>query len=188
MARAYHFLVPIAFFLLELAYSAASLDPAAQCRLIEAQLPNRVSYPESLAYNESISSYYSGQESDLRPGCIFSPKSASEVSQFVKIINSRHGHPGGLKFAIRSGGHTIWSGAANIEAGITVDLRAMNSVVLSEDRTTVSLGAGGIWSEIYKQLVPHNLTVMGGRVAGIGVGGLATGGTLATTIRGYKHC
>lgn len=70
----------------------------------------------------------------------------------------------------------IWPGSANIEAGITVDLRAMNSTVLNEDKTVLSLGPGGVWSEIYPLLEPHNLTVMGGRVPGIGVGGLATGG------------
>lgn len=147
------------------------------CELIKSKIPDRISYPQSSAYDESISSYYSGQEKDIQPGCIFSPRDTSEVSEFVSLVTS---HVDGCselpKFAIRSGGHMIWPGSANIEAGITVDLRAMNSLTLNEDKSVASIGAGGIWSEIYPQLVPHNLTVMGGRVSGIGVGGFSTGG------------
>ncbi|KAH8891930.1 oxidoreductase FAD-binding protein [Thozetella sp. PMI_491] len=143
------------------------------CKALESQLPGQVSYPESTSYNESISSYYSGQEKDLEPGCIFAPKDASEVSKFIKLATAGGSR---IQFAIRSGGHTIWKGAANIDGGITVDLRLMNSVMLSADQKVASIGGGGIWSEIYPQLVPYNLTVMGGRVSGIGVGGFSTGG------------
>lgn len=72
----------------------------------------------------------------------------------------------------------IWEGAANIQGGITVDMRAMNETVLNEGKTIVSLGPGGIWTDVYAFLDPHNLTVMGGRVNGIGVGGFSLGGTL----------
>ena len=58
----------------------------------------------------------------------------------------------------------------------------MNSVNLSEDKKVVSLGTGGIWSDAYAKLVSFNLTVMGGRVEGIGIGGLATGGMLSGRI------
>ena len=80
------------------------------------------------------------------------------------------------RFAVRAGGHTPFANAANVDGGITVDLRAMNSVTLNADKTIASLGPGGVWSEIYAQLSPYNLTVMGGRVTGIGVGGISTGG------------
>ncbi|KAH9226154.1 hypothetical protein K456DRAFT_1933883 [Colletotrichum gloeosporioides 23] len=162
----------------EILQSAPLLPKPDLMGLLESLIPNRVAYPETPTYNESISSYYSGQERDIRPGCIFQPETAHEVSQFIKLITRKdalcsHAPP---KFAIRSGGHMIWPGSANIDQGITVDLRKLNSLVLNEDKTVASLGVGGIWSDIYPQLVPHNLTVMGGRVTGIGVGGLATGG------------
>ncbi|KAF9876841.1 hypothetical protein CkaCkLH20_05687 [Colletotrichum karsti] len=155
-------------------------DVISFCNLLSTDLPDRVSFPESVTYDESISSYYSGQERDIQPGCIFRPKSAEEVSRFIKLVNaespkcSTHRHP--LQFAIRSGGHMIWPGSANIHDGITVDLRELNSVTLAPDKSSASLGTGGVWTDIYPQLVPHNLTVMGGRVTGIGVGGLALGG------------
>ncbi|PGH21389.1 hypothetical protein AJ80_03306 [Polytolypa hystricis UAMH7299] len=157
------------------------------CKLIDSQIPGRISYPGSEVYDASVASYYSGQERELTPHCIFRPTTTSEVSEFVKSINtnsrkharhrtdSRFSQP---QFAIRGGGHTLWPGAANIDNGVTVDLREMKSVVLSEDQKMASVGGGAVFSDIYPQLVPYNRTVMGGRVPGIAVGGFTTGGGL----------
>lgn len=164
--------------------NAAARDVGIFCELIDRQIPDRISYPKSPVYNESISSYYSGQGRDIQPGCIFRPKDETEVSAFLKLVTANIGGCSSLpKFAVRSGGHMIWPGSANIEDGITIDLRAMNGTVLNEDKTVLSLGPGGIWSEVYPQLEPYNLTVMGGRVPGIGVGGLATGGGIHFSAR-----
>lgn len=126
------------------AFATESADTAAYCKLLASKIPKTVSYPGSTTYNSSVTSYYSGQESQLQPPCIFSPSSADEVSQFIKIINPRYGYEGGPKFAVRSGGHMQWTGAANIQGGITVDMRSMNSIELSANNKAVSLGAGGI--------------------------------------------
>ena len=152
------------------------------CEHIEAEIPKRISYPASSAYTAAQSSYYSGQESELKPGCIFSPQSASEVSHFIELLtaDAKDNQSGSYspQFAIRGGGHSVFPGAANIDGGITVDMRAMDAVVLSDDKKVASIGAGGIWSEIYPQIEPFNLTLAGGRVAGVGVGGFTTGGEL----------
>lgn len=162
--------------------SLKAQNATAICQRIDEQIPHRISYPSSSGYNASTTSYFSGQEMEMRPGCIFMPEDASEVSRFVKLMSRASSEDGqsetfhSPQFAIRSGGHTPWSGAANIDGGITVDLRAMNSFVLSQARRMASIGGGSIWSDIYPQLIPYNLTVMGGRVVGVGVGGYLTGG------------
>ncbi|KAK2616399.1 hypothetical protein QQS21_000640 [Conoideocrella luteorostrata] len=168
--------------------AAAALLPVASavpqpnaCKIIDAKIPGRISYPNSATYNSSASSYYSDQERELHPGCIFRPTTTSEVSQFVKLVTSCEG----AQFAVRGGGHTLWTGAANINGGITVDMRLMKSFALSPDKKIAHLGAGGIWNEIYPQLVPHKLTAMGGRVPGIGVGGFVTGGGI--TFEARRH-
>lgn len=153
------------------------------CERIDSSIPDTISYSTSVRYNDSLSSYYSGQESELQPECVFTPRDTSEVSLFIKLITADAAGDGqsyGIQpqLAIRSGGHAVFAGAANIEGGITIDLRALDSFVLSEDRKTASIGTGEVWSEIYPKLVPYNLTVMGGRVAGVGVGGFLTGGEL----------
>lgn len=157
-------------------FLAAALPAAASvvqtCRHLDAQIPGRVFYPDSATYNSSISSYYSGQERELNPSCIFRPTTTSEVSQFIKLIADC----GDVKFAVRGGGHTLWTGAANIDDGITVDMRSLNGLDLSKDHKIARLGGGAVFSDIYPKLVPYNLTVMGGRVPGIGAGGFVTGG------------
>jgi FAD/FMN-containing dehydrogenase len=146
--------------------------PSKTCKLIDSHMPGLVSYPNTTAYDSSLSTYYSSQERELSPGCIFRPAKTQDVSQFIQLVTAQKD----TKFAVRGGGHTLFTGAANIDGGITVDMRGMKDVVLSQDHKVARLGAGGIFSEIYPQLVPHNLTVMGARVPGIGVGGFVTGG------------
>ncbi|KAJ5794716.1 hypothetical protein N7457_001315 [Penicillium paradoxum] len=165
-----------------LAAASATHDP---CKALEYRLPGRVSYPGTTTYNASLSSYYSGQERTLRPGCIFRPTNTSEVSQFVKLVASADYK---TNFAVRGGGHTLWTGAANIDSGITVDLRLINLVELSEDHKIARIGGGAVWDDAYEHLVPYNLTVMGGRIPGIGVGGFATGGgiTFHSRERGFS--
>ncbi|KAL4759688.1 FAD-binding oxidoreductase [Aspergillus foveolatus] len=166
--------------LLAVALPAAALVTYDPCRLVESKIPGRISYPGSTTYNASVSSYYDDQERSLRPGCIFRPTNTSEVSQFVKLMTADKRKP---QFAVRGGGHTLWTGAANIGPGITVDMRLMDQLELSEDKKIARIGGGAVWDHIYPQLVPHDLTVMGGRIPGIGVGGFATGGGITFSSR-----
>jgi len=164
-------------FLSEIVIAAGPRRDVTVCQQIEFRLPGRVFYPGSTSYEETVSSYYSAQERDLSPACVFRPTATSDVSQFVKTITSRNlGYHSTPQFAIRSGGHTLFTGAANINGGVTVDMRPINGLELNEDQTVASIGGGAIWSDIYPQLVPHNLTAIGGRFPGIALGGFLTGG------------
>lgn len=150
------------------------------CRLVAGKIPGRVDYPGSDVYKNSQSVYYSDQERELNPSCIFRPENTDEVSQFVKLVK-KHGKKDGRgrplpTFAIRGGGHMLHHGAANIDGGITVDMRGFSAVVLNKDKKIASLGGGAIWSDVYPQLERHNLTALGGRVPGIAVGGSSLGG------------
>jgi len=77
---------------------------------------------------------------------------------------------------VRSGGHAAFAGASNAHNGLTIDLRGLNKVKLSDGDTIAHIGTGNTWYDVYTALQPSNLTVIGGRVAAIGVGGLTTGG------------
>ncbi|KAI9790767.1 MAG: hypothetical protein M1833_001763 [Piccolia ochrophora] len=80
------------------------------------------------------------------------------------------------RFAVRSGGHTPWKGSANIDKGVTFDLRSLNQVSVRTDSKVTSVGPGAKWSDVYSKLDTLNLAVTGGRVGSVGVGGLITGG------------
>lgn len=83
------------------------------------------------------------------------------------------------KFAVKSGGHAAFAGASNIDSGVTIDLINLNQIVLSDDQTQASIGAGNVWYDVYTALQPKNVTVIGGRVSAIGVGGLTLGGGIS---------
>ncbi|KAL8976697.1 MAG: hypothetical protein Q9205_007354, partial [Flavoplaca limonia] len=127
-------------------------------------------------YDASLKSYFSQQEAEITPYCIVSPLNESDVSAAIKILAAPDST---TKFAIRGGGHTVWKGSANIEDGVTIDMRNLNTVKVSEDKTVISVGAGALWRDVYTVTDSLGLATSGGRAAQVGVGGLTTGGGLS---------
>jgi len=103
-----------------------------------------------------------------------------------------------VDMAIRSGGHMWIPGASNADGGVTLDLRGLNTIEVrgadaADSRSTsdhpaspaslaatiVSVGVGATWDAVYAKLDPLGLSVAGGRVGGVGVGGLTLGGGLS---------
>lgn len=82
----------------------------------------------------------------------------------------------GCPFAVKSGGHGCYDGQSSVNQGITIDLVKLNQIMLSEDRSIVTLGPGSRWLDVYTALEALDLTVIGGRDAGVGVGGFLLGG------------
>lgn len=81
-----------------------------------------------------------------------------------------------VSFAVRSGGHSPSPGAANIDQGVLIDLSKFNGVDYDAENNVANIGAGQKWENVYKQLDQFNVTVVGGRVLDVGVGGLILGG------------
>jgi FAD/FMN-containing dehydrogenase len=73
--------------------------------------------------------------------------------------------------------HFIQEGASNIgPSGFTIDMQKMNQITLAANKSIVALGPGSNWGDVYGKLDPLGVTVLGGRTAGVGVGGLLLGG------------
>lgn len=83
------------------------------------------------------------------------------------------------KFAVKSGGHGYFAGASNIDGGLTIDLVKLKTISISRDQTQTSVGTGNKWLNVYSALEPKGLSVVGGRVADIGTGGLTLGGGIS---------
>ncbi|RHZ58923.1 FAD-binding oxidoreductase [Aspergillus thermomutatus] len=150
------------------------------CLALSTVLGDKVSFPSTNRYRSCIDSYFSQQNSNLQPVCIVSPTTVEEVSTAITSLTSTSAAlDGNCQFAIRSGGHTSFGGASNIANGITIDLRALNSIEVSADRSTVSVGVGASWGNVYAFLDPLGLSVAGGRAAQVGVGGLTIGGGIS---------
>ncbi|KAH7304287.1 putative oxidoreductase [Stachybotrys elegans] len=136
----------------------------------------KVLSPGTSGYNAQLDSYFTPQAASVLPACFVTPQTANDVSTVIKSLafSSEDG-----SVAIRSGGHTWFAGANSAAGGITVDLSALSSVVLSDDRSSISVGPGASWDNIYSMLDPLGLSVSGGRVAGVGAGGLTLGGGIS---------
>lgn len=145
-----------------------------KCSFLDFFLSGQVSYPQSTAYQYEESRYWSLQQETALPTCRFSPSTASSVS--IGVLTAR---VTSCEFAIKSGGHAAFYGASNINGGLTIDLVNLNQVTVSADKTQTSVGPGNRWYDVYSQLEPVGLSVIGGRVADIGVGGLTLGGGIS---------
>ncbi|KAM5346109.1 hypothetical protein ACJ41O_009114 [Fusarium nematophilum] len=136
--------------------------------------PSRTLLPGSAAYESARHEYWSREQIDALPACFFCPEAASEVSLALIILQHTQ-----CPFAIKSGGHGRSLGESSIQDGVTIDLKNLNHIRPSEDRTNVDIGPGNRWLDVYSTLDPLGLTVVGGRAGGVGVGGFILGGGIS---------
>lgn len=87
----------------------------------------------------------------------------------------RHLTKQNIPFAIRSGGHSPSPFAANIDNGVLIDMSLFNHTQYNPSKNVATVGAGGRWLGVYNELDRYNVTVVGGRVVDVGVGGLILG-------------
>lgn len=170
------FRLPMAFLLAPL-FGAVIGARSLPCAALSLFLNEKVSYTGSTVYVQSSNSYWSSQEASLVPSCIVTPAHTDDVVTIIRILTLWNKL--GLQqtnFAIRGGGHTPWAGSANIDGGVTIDMRSLNDLAVNEDKTIASVGAGATWGEVYQKMDSLGLAVVGGRGSSIGVGGLLTGG------------
>ncbi|KAK8008214.1 oxidoreductase [Apiospora marii] len=167
-------------------------NDASKCSALTTALGTKMFLPGSAEYGSSLASYYSLDNSNATPLCIVSPETAEDVSATIRTLtdtatglslSSPETEEPFCPFAIRSGGHM--TSASNIDGGVTIDLRALNSISVSEDRSLASIGVGATWDAVYAHLDPLGLSVNGGRAAGVGVGGLSLGGGISYTSPRY---
>lgn len=79
----------------------------------------------------------------------------------------------------------MFRSASNMPGGITIDLRSLNKLSISEDRKVAGLGPGNRWEDVFDYLDEYGVTVVGGRNSGVGVGGFLLGGGISFVSRRY---
>jgi hypothetical protein len=155
--------------------SGSSISDPSRCHAINALLPGKVFFPGDGGYNSSDQSYFFA-EARLTPACIVTPASATDVATTIQVLGkSGQGNSAPL-FAIRGGGLLPNVAAANINRGVTIDLSAINSTIVNEDKTIASIGSGARWGSVYQTLDALDLGAVGARIATAGVGGYFVGG------------
>ncbi|KAI1812837.1 FAD-binding domain-containing protein [Poronia punctata] len=137
------------------------------CGEIATVIPERVSYPGSLAYLKEINNYWSGALKQIKPACLVLPTSADEVASAVQVLNA---HPD-VDFAVKSGGHDPNPGHASVSGGVLIATAKMSGATYDPATGLASVGPGGEWNDVIGDLEPHGVTIAGGRLGLVGVGG-----------------
>ncbi|KAF1941899.1 FAD-binding domain-containing protein [Clathrospora elynae] len=148
-------------------------ENSACCSALSSDLPSILS-PSSPQYTIRTASYWS-RSAQLSPACIIQPRTTQDVSVVLATLRT---HPAcsDTQFAVRSGGHMSWAGANNIDNGVTIDLGYLNGTTLDVKTRVARVQPGARWGGVYAVLDPLGVTVVGGRAAGVGVGGFLVGG------------
>ncbi|KAF2110068.1 hypothetical protein BDV96DRAFT_651221 [Lophiotrema nucula] len=128
----------------------------------------------SIEYLNEQNDYWSTACGDLKPSCILYPNTAEEVAAIVKILNQNND-----TFVVKSGGHNPNKYFASINGGPLLSTRDLNEVTFDASSMTVRVGPGNQWDEVQEALKDSGVTVVGGRIGEVGVGGYVLGGGLS---------
>lgn len=149
----------------------------------------------AVEYNVEETNYWSTGCSALKPSCILFPRTADEVATIVQIL-----HDNNETFAVKSGGHNPNRGFASIQGGPLISTKYLNqgryqlrtmselttnfvllctTVVYDSASMTVRVGPGNDWEDVHQALQTTGVTVVGGRIGEVGVGGYVVGGGLS---------
>ncbi|KAF6749946.1 FAD-binding domain-containing protein [Ephemerocybe angulata] len=133
--------------------------------------PENVIYPGASRFQELAGHYVVSSSQDS--ACVVEPKNSSDVGRILKIVGRTK-----TPFAVKSGGHASNPGWSSTK-GVHISLNGFRTIEYNAIAKTVEFGTGLKWEEVYAALDPHGVSVVGGRVAGVGVGGLTLGGGYA---------
>ncbi|KIM35568.1 hypothetical protein M413DRAFT_32425 [Hebeloma cylindrosporum] len=130
--------------------------------------PPLLGLPGSAQFNNDTA--LSGLNAQQNATCSIEPRSAQELVSIFKIINETRS-----PWAAKGNGHNYNKGFAST-TGVQIALQQMRSFSYDPVRKTASFGPGNAWSDVFPQIEAHGAMFAGGRIAGVGVSGLATGG------------
>ncbi|PMB70683.1 putative FAD-linked oxidoreductase [Beauveria bassiana] len=140
------------------------------CHQIARDISGEVYYPSDKTGHFFGNSQHALNSSNERSLCVVEVASTEDVSKTITIIGSSR-----TPFAIQSGGHTSNPGFSSTK-GIHISLARLTQIHLSQDKSSVEVGLGNTWVDVYVALNGTGVNAVGGRVAGPGVGGVTLGG------------
>ncbi|KAG9252365.1 uncharacterized protein F5Z01DRAFT_625705 [Emericellopsis atlantica] len=144
------------------------MDSAQKATLsfLSTSLPScKVHTPDSPDYEDLRKTYVN---SSARPFAIARPQKAEDVQLLVRACREN-----GVDFSIRTGGHNC-VGRALVDNALTIDMREIDYVKVSEDKKTARVGGGVLLGGLLKALGEHGLVTPSGSVASVGYVGWST--------------
>lgn len=158
------------------AHSAPTSSTKKVCDDIAAALPtDRTPHRLSVKYTSEMLDYWSVALQSLKPACMILPQNADEVATVVQILNQ---YPD-VKFAVKSGGHSPNPGHATAKDGVLISTAAMKGATYDAATGYAHVKPGGEWNDVIGALDEQGVTMLGGRLGVVGVGGLLLQGGLS---------
>ncbi|KAG1860272.1 FAD dependent oxidoreductase [Suillus subalutaceus] len=145
-------------------------DYTATCQKIAAAVS-----PASKVYYSGSPQYIDDNEHWATTGsqpsaCSFEPVNAQDIGIALQLLGEDQ-----TPFAVKSGGHSVNAGFSSTP-GVQIALFSFSQVIYDSDAQTATIGMGLIWDDVYSQLQQYNVTVVGGKNTGVGIGGIVLGG------------
>ncbi|TFK49560.1 FAD dependent oxidoreductase [Heliocybe sulcata] len=140
------------------------------CSQIEAALSSasELSLPGLGSFYQDIGHW--ATSSTQQAACSVQPGSTQDLGKIMQIIAATNS-----SFAVKGGGHTSNPGFSST-TGVHISMSRFSEVTYHAESSTVDVGSGLIWDDVYAALEPDNAMVVGGRVTGVGVAGFTLGG------------
>ncbi len=108
----------------------------------------------------------------IQPLAIIRPRAEAEVSSIVSYCVNQTPR---IQLAIRAGGHDMY-GRSLVEDGVVIDLREINFIKVSEDKSSVQIGGGTLSGPLLEELESLGLSTPSGFCTSVGYAGWALGG------------
>ncbi|KAI0260019.1 hypothetical protein BC834DRAFT_1044925 [Gloeopeniophorella convolvens] len=140
------------------------------CNQISATISHEseVFFPPSSEYTADNAHAFSS--SSAASACSVEPGSAQDIGAILGVLGSTR-----TPFSVKSGGHATNPGFSST-TGVQISMARFRDITVNSTAGTVELGPGLTWDEVYTALEPTGVIVVGGRIPGVGVGGLLLGG------------
>ncbi|KAF2397264.1 FAD-binding domain-containing protein [Trichodelitschia bisporula] len=161
--------------LAEAAPVAASPSVTATCKDLEKAVPGQVQYSTGPLYAQETKNYWSAALWEEKPFCILFPKEPEHVASAVKVLNTHKG----VKFAVKSGGHDPNPGHATARDSVLISMLLMNGTTYDPAKKVAYVKPGGTWNDVIGVLDKQGVTVVGGRLGPVGLGGYLVQGGLS---------
>ncbi|GGJ49797.1 FAD-binding oxidoreductase [Deinococcus roseus] len=145
----------------------------------KAQLTGRVLPPKDPGWNEAREGFAAWAPYDRQePITVVFCQDTGDVQNAIKYVRENH-----LPFRVRAGRHNYEAYSSLVKGGVVIDVSELDSVRVSRDAGTATIGAGIAMVDMYEALGEVGVTLPGATGASVGLAGLTLGGGFGVTSR-----
>ncbi|MCU1482588.1 MAG: FAD-binding protein [Subtercola sp.] len=152
---------------------------------LQAQVKGTLVLPADPTYG-SVKLTENPRYDDAQPLGILQASSAADVAAGLAFATKY-----ALPLAMRAGGHNYegWSAGGAAGSGVApsfvISTATLTDVTLSQDQSTVQVGAGASLAQVYNTVGNAGRAIAGGSCATVGVTGLTLGGGVGVLVRAF---